>query len=85
MTVAKVGQAAKFINDEDSIKGVHQLSDEIKNILWEKYPNARDVDAETLIPQSAKQVQPVIVEEIIAETVQKTARNLNGSGGGINH
>ena len=81
MAVGKVGQAAKFINNEDSIKGVHQLSDEIKNILMEKHPNARGVDAETLITQSATQVQPVIFEEITAETVQKTSRNLNGSGG----
>ena len=70
MTVGKVvGQAAKFINNEDSIKGMHQPSDEIKNILLEKHPNARGVDAETLIPHSATQVQPIIFEEITAETV----------------
>lgn len=81
MMFGRVGQAAKFINNESSIKGVHQLNDEIKNILMEKHPNARGVDAEILIPQSATQVQPVIFEEITAETVQKTARILNGSGG----
>ena len=47
----------------------------------EKHPNARDVDAEVLIPKSATQVQPVIIEEITAEKVQKTARDFNGSGG----
>ena len=47
----------------------------------EKHPNARGVDAEVLIPKSATQVQPFIIEEITAEKVQKTARNFNGSGG----
>ena len=70
----KVIKAAKFINNEDSIKGVHQLNDEIKNVLLEKHPNARSVDAEILIPQSAMQVQvPIVFEEITAETGQKTA------------
>ena len=71
MTFGKVGQAAKFINNEAFITDVTQLNDEIKNILVEKHPNARGVDAQILIPQSATQFQPVIFEEITAETVQK--------------
>ena len=32
MMFGKIGQAAKFINNEDSVKGVHSLSEEIKDI-----------------------------------------------------
>ena len=56
-------QATKFINNEASINGVHQLNDEIKNIL-----------AEVLIPKSATQVQSVIFEETTGETVQKNSK-----------
>ena len=49
--------------------------------MLDKHPNARGVDAEILIPQSAMQVQPIVIEEITAETGHKTTRNFNGSGG----
>ena len=81
MMFGKVGQAAKYINNDDSVKGVHPLNEEIKNILQEKHPKSREVDDEIILPQTADPTQPVIFEEIDADTVQKTARYLKGSGG----
>ena len=43
MMLGKVGAAAKFINNDDAIKGVHNLTDEIKTILQSKHPEAREV------------------------------------------
>ena len=33
MFFGKLGPAAKFINNEDAVKGVHSLSEDIKTIL----------------------------------------------------
>ena len=38
MMLGKVGEAAKKINNDDSIKGVHPLNEQIKNILQDKPP-----------------------------------------------
>ena len=46
MLLGKVGDAAKKINNDDSIKGVHELNNEIRDILQEKHPQARPVDPE---------------------------------------
>ena len=40
MMFGKIGDAAKKINNDDSIKGVHPLNDEIKDILQQKHPKA---------------------------------------------
>ena len=34
MFVGKVGQAIKFINNDDSVIGVHVLADDIKKHTW---------------------------------------------------
>ena len=36
MSLGKLGDAAKKVNNEDSIKGVHPLTEKIKEILQEK-------------------------------------------------
>ena len=36
MMFGKVGEAAKKVNNDDSVKGVHPLSEEIKDILQKK-------------------------------------------------
>ena len=41
MMLGKLGQAAKFINNDDNIKGVHSLTSEIKGILQSKHPAGR--------------------------------------------
>ena len=52
--LGKIGDAAKKINNEDAVKGVHQLSEEIKNILQEKHPEGKNPVANVLLPQSNK-------------------------------
>ena len=59
----KVGEAAKKINNDDSIKGVHELNDQIKSILQQKHPKAREVEAEIILPQTNIIPEPVIYEE----------------------
>ena len=49
MMFGKIGQAAKFINNDDAIKGVHQLNNEIKGILSEKHPSGREADPSILL------------------------------------
>ena len=81
MMFGKIGPAAKFINNEDAVKGVHSLNDEITNILQAKHPEKREVDPEIIIEHHAQTPEPIIFEEITAEKVQKVVRNMTGSGG----
>ena len=82
MMLGKIGPAAKYINNEDAVKGVHPLNEEIKNILLSKHPEARPIHQDTIYDsENVPAVEPVIFEEISAEKVQKIARNMKGSGG----
>ena len=56
MLSGKIGDAAKKINNEDTIKGVHQLSNEIKEILQNKHPKGKEAISQ-LIPH------PIIPEQ----------------------
>ena len=71
----------KFINNDDEILGVHPITDKIKELLQEKHPKGRNIDQDILVPDIALDPQPVIYEEIDADTVQKAAKNIHGSGG----
>ena len=81
MLQGKIGEAAKKINNDDSIKGVHQLSDEIKEILQQKHPKGNVAAPSTLLPQNSDPPQAVIFEQITADAVYKTAKQMRGSGG----
>ena len=81
MLQGKIGDAAKKINNEDSIKGVHQLNEEITEILQQKHPNAREATADVILPLTTNPPEKVIYEEITADLVYKTAKNMKGSGG----
>ena len=81
MFLGKVSQAMKFVNNEDSTKGVHPLNDEIKQLLEEKHPKARDVDEGILLPLTANDPEPVIYESIDGTSVYRAAKQLEGSGG----
>ena len=81
MMYGKIGDAAKKINSEDSIKGVHPLTDEIKEILQEKHPKSREVDPDIIITQENVPHETVMYEEITADLVYKTTRQMRGSGG----
>ena len=47
----KVGEAVKKINDDDSVREVHPLTDEIKDILQANHPKARDAEQDIILPQ----------------------------------
>ena len=81
MLLGKIGDAAKKINNEDSIKGVHDLDEEIKNILQQKHPPSKDPAEHIILPQTSARPQPVMYEEITADFVYRTAKRMKGSGG----
>ena len=81
MLLGKIGDAAKKVNNENAVKGVHQLNDEIKQILQEKHPEGRNPVPDVLLPQTSTAPQPVIYEEITSDSVYRTAKNMKGSGG----
>ena len=81
MMFGKVGQAAKFINNEDSVKGVHSHTEEIKQILLTRHPKSREAVEEILTPNTSTPPEPIIYEEITAEKVMKVAKDMKGSGG----
>ena len=81
MMLGKIGQAAKYINNDDSVKGVHPLTDEIKNILQSKHPAGREADQEVILEYTSETPQRVIYENITEDKVLKIARNMSGSGG----
>ena len=71
MLLGKIGDAAKKINNDDSIKGVHQLSEKIQNILQLKHPESKEPHEDILLQQTQAPPQPVIYEEITADLVYK--------------
>ena len=81
MLLGKVSPAMKYINSEDDTKGVHSLSPQIKQLLQDKHPNARDVSEDIRLPQTAVEPEPVIYEEINGTSVYKAAKLIQGSGG----
>ena len=81
MILGKVGEAAKFIDNDDSIKGVHSLSEEIKQILLEKHPKSRDAIDEALLQVTSTPPQPIIYEAMTSEIVMRIAKNMKGTGG----
>ena len=81
MLAGKVKQALKFINNDNNVKGVHAVNDEIKSTLRNKHPKAENALPESLLPSIDNTVQNVIFENISAELIQKCSRTLHGSGG----
>ena len=79
--LGKIKPAAKYVNNDDSIKGVHTLTEEIKEILQSKHPAGRDADPSVVLECTVDPPQPVIYEGITADKVEKIAKNMNGSGG----
>ena len=81
MLIGKVGQASRFINNNDAITGVHKISDNIKTALANKHPKAEQMHPDVLLPVTRPSPNPVIYEQITAEVIQKSSRDLKGSGG----
>ena len=59
MLLGKVGQAMKYINNEDQTLGVHVLSETIKDLLQLKHPKGREAAAEILLPETVPEPLPV--------------------------
>ena len=74
MLSGKLGDAAKKINNDDAVKGVHQLSDEIREILQEKHPKGKEAFSEAIPTTEYTPPEPVIYEEITAESVYRVAK-----------
>ena len=74
MLLGKLGDAAKKINNDDSIKGVHPLTDQIKEVLQEKHPQGKEAIPETIILPTSEPPQPVIYEEITSHAVYRIAK-----------
>ena len=81
MMFAKIGPAAKYVNNDDNIKGVHPLTNEIKEILQSKHPAGQEADPNVMYECTVDPPQPVIYEAFTADQVQRIAKNMNGSGG----
>ena len=71
MFAGKVRQATKFIETEDSIKGVHKITPEVKHALAEKHPKAEDPSPDALLTITKPLPNAVIFEQITPELVQK--------------
>ena len=71
----------KFINSEDDTRGVHSLSDEIKELLQDKHPKAENASEDILLTATSPEPQAVIYEEIDGSAVYKAAKQIQGSGG----
>ena len=70
MLIGKVGQASKYINNNDSITGVHKISDEIKTALEKKHPKAEQMHPDVLLPVTRPSPNPFIYELITAEVIR---------------
>ena len=81
MFLGKVGQACKFINNDDAVVGIHKLSDQIRQTLYDKHPKGEDQCPEVMLPITKVPPNPVIYEHITPEVVQSASKKLSGSGG----
>ena len=65
MLLGKIGDAAKKVNNEDSIKGVHPLNDQIKEILQQKHPKGQDAPPSACLQQNQPVFEAAMFEEIL--------------------
>ena len=81
MLKGQLKKALKFVDVDDSIVGVHNLTSSIVEELQRKHPPAEPCDEKIVIPEMNNVVQPVIFERIDCDTITKCAKNIHGSGG----
>ena len=84
MAEGKVKQALKLIDADNEITGVHSLSNHVRDVLHDKHPRGEDMHPDAAIQGDAPVVQPVIFEEINAQSIQSAAQSVRGSGGPTN-
>ena len=83
MLAGKVKKAMSFINNNNDIKGVHTITDEIKAILQNKHPKAEPAEPDALLAVTAPPAQTVIFENITADLIIRSSKMMQGSGGPI--
>ena len=81
MFAGKVKQATKFINCDDSVKGVHKMTESVKSALAQKHPKGEECFPEALLPITRPLPNTVIYEQITPEIIQRSSKKLSGSGG----
>ena len=81
MMEGKVKRALKLVDSDNGITGVHEMTDDVRNSLQAKHPDARDADTGILINGEVPHVEAVIFEEINAQSIQAAAKSTQGSGG----
>ena len=81
MLQGKLKEAIKFVNADDSVVGVHELTPDIIAQLEKKHPKAEQLKQEALIPEQNHEVQAVLFERIDSEIIMRCAKNIHGSGG----
>ena len=81
MLMGKVKQALKLIDANNDIAGVHEINEEIRELLQVKHPQGEPAQEQILVQAEDERVEEVIFEEINADRVKNAARNTSGSGG----
>ena len=81
MFEGKVKQATKFINNDDSIKGVHKITESVKLALANKHPKGEECLPDAILSVTRPLPNAVIYEHITPEIIQRSSKQLSGSGG----
>jgi len=77
----KVRQALKLVDADSEVTGVHEMSNEIRDTLQAKHPEAEQAQQHVLDQRAIPAVEGVIYEQIDASMVAKAAKETSGSGG----
>ena len=81
MLEGKLRQASKFIKNDDQVKGVHKVSEAVKQALSDKHPIGELPHPDVMLPITAPPANQVIFEQITSDLIQKSSKDLSGSGG----
>ena len=77
--VGKLAQAARLIDNDSDVSGVHEVTENIIRTLQEKHPNPIDPNIRNTPPTPS--VQSVIFEEIDGEMICNAAKKTFGAAG----
>ena len=81
MLLGEVKKALRYVDEESSIAGVHEVTGDVLTKLEDKHPPAAGPTQHAMLERTHLPVQPVVFESIDGDLVQKCARTMHGSGG----
>ena len=86
MLQGKISKALKFVNNESDVVGIHSITDENKESIFNQlkslHPDSKSLSKECVITSFPDvNVEPVIYEDITGDLIHNIAKNLSGSGG----